>query len=59
MLLTSSADAYLTEEGLDKWAYDTNGTSFTKETKEELMEFLDVTDDGNLTYYATLFFESH
>jgi hypothetical protein len=50
VFLTPSADAYLTAQGLDKWAYETNGTPFTKETKDELIEFLDVTDDGNLTY---------
>ncbi|KAF8797947.1 hypothetical protein BYT27DRAFT_7203636 [Phlegmacium glaucopus] len=49
VLLTPSPDACLTSEGLDRWACETNGTPFTKETKDELIEFLDVTDDGNLT----------
>ena len=53
VILTPSTDAYLTAEGLDKWAYETNGTTFTKETKDELIEFLEVTDDGNLTYGKT------
>jgi len=34
---------------LDEWARDTNGVPFSKETKEELIEFLDVTADGGLT----------
>jgi hypothetical protein len=50
VFLTPPIDAYLTAEGLDKWAYETNGTLFTKETKDELFECFDVTDDGNLTY---------
>ena len=50
IFLTPSTDAYLTGEGLDKWACETNGTPFTKETKEELIERFDLTDDGNLTY---------
>lgn len=41
--------AYLSPEGLDTWASDTNGAPFDDETKEELMEFLDVTEDGSLT----------
>ncbi|KZP24793.1 hypothetical protein FIBSPDRAFT_950833 [Athelia psychrophila] len=48
-LLTPPEGAYLTPEGLDAWARDTNGAPFSKETKEELVEFLDVTDDGGLT----------
>ena len=34
---------------MDKWATDTNGHPFPEETKEELREFMDVTDDGDLT----------
>lgn len=48
-LLTPPEGAYLTPEGLDAWATDTNGAPFTQETKDELEEFLDVTDDGGLT----------
>ncbi|PCH38095.1 hypothetical protein WOLCODRAFT_87839 [Wolfiporia cocos MD-104 SS10] len=48
-LLVPPPDAYLDEEGLDRWAADTNGAPFDEETKEELLEFLDVTDDGGLT----------
>lgn len=48
-ILTPPEGAYLTPEGLDAWARDTNGAPFTKETKDELVEFLDVTDDGGLT----------
>lgn len=48
-VLTPPDGAYLTAEGLDAWARDTNGAPFTEETKQELVEFLDVTDDGCLT----------
>jgi hypothetical protein len=49
-LLSPPEGAYLTPEGLDEWARDTNGAPFTQETKDELIEFLDVTDDGGLTW---------
>lgn len=49
-LLAPPEGAYLTQEGLDAWARDTNGAPFSQETKDELVEFLDVTDDGGLTY---------
>ncbi|KAF9227512.1 hypothetical protein BS17DRAFT_773899, partial [Gyrodon lividus] len=48
-LLSPPEGAYLTPEGLDQWARDTNGAPFSQETKDELIEFLDVTDDGGLT----------
>lgn len=48
-LLTPPEGAYLTPSGLDSWARDTNGAPFSQETKDELIEFLDVTDDGGLT----------
>ncbi|KAL4068006.1 hypothetical protein J3A83DRAFT_4097201 [Scleroderma citrinum] len=48
-LLTPPEGAYLTQSGLDAWARDTNGAPFSPETKDELIEFLDVTDDGELT----------
>ncbi|KAJ3499568.1 hypothetical protein NLJ89_g10087 [Agrocybe chaxingu] len=48
-LLVPPADAYLSAEGLDKWAVDTNGEPFSEETKEEVVESFDVTDDGKLT----------
>ncbi|KAH7915001.1 hypothetical protein BJ138DRAFT_1078371 [Hygrophoropsis aurantiaca] len=41
--------AFLSQTGLDAWARDTNGAPFSDETKQELVEFLDVTDDGGLT----------
>ena len=34
---------------LDRWAIDTNGMPFDEETKQELSDFMDVTDDGDLT----------
>ncbi|CCM02346.1 uncharacterized protein FIBRA_04441 [Fibroporia radiculosa] len=49
-LLSPPEGAYLAPEGLDAWARDTNGAPFDDATKEELMEFLDVTEDGNLTF---------
>lgn len=49
-LLAPPEGAYLTQEGLDAWARDTNGAPFSQETKDELVEFLDVTADGSLTY---------
>jgi hypothetical protein len=42
-------NAHLTDEGLDAWAKDTNGSSFSQETKDEILEFMDLTDDGFLT----------
>jgi len=48
-LLVPDKNAYLSEEGLQKWAKDTNGEPFSEETKEEVVESFDVTDDGNLT----------
>ena len=41
--------AFLSQDGLDAWARDTNGAPFDEATKEELLEFMDVTDDGGLT----------
>lgn len=54
VLLVPPEGAYLSQEGLDAWARDTNGAPFSQETKEELVEFLDVTDDGELTYVSLL-----
>jgi hypothetical protein len=48
-LLSPPDGAYFTPEGLDAWARDTNGKPFSAETKEELVEFLDVNDEGGLT----------
>ncbi|CAE6459711.1 unnamed protein product [Rhizoctonia solani] len=42
--------AYMEEPGLDAWARDTNGTPFPDETKEEMKDTLDVTDQGYLTF---------
>ncbi|CAL1704368.1 unnamed protein product [Somion occarium] len=53
-LLLPSDDAYLSPEGLDRWAVDTNGMPFDDETKQELADFMDVTDDGDLTLYGFL-----
>lgn len=42
-------NAYLDTAGLDAWAKDTNGSPFSEDTKEEILQFMDVTDEGNLT----------
>lgn len=48
-LLTPPDGAYLSAEGIDDWARDTNGAPLSDEEKEEILEFMDVTDDGCLT----------
>ncbi|KIK08711.1 hypothetical protein K443DRAFT_672239 [Laccaria amethystina LaAM-08-1] len=48
-LLQPPPNASLSPEGLDAWAKDTNGAPFSQETKDELVEFLDVAEDGSLT----------
>ncbi|KAH6918669.1 hypothetical protein BKA70DRAFT_24327 [Coprinopsis sp. MPI-PUGE-AT-0042] len=53
-LLSPPPDAYLSGEGLDEWARDTNGAPFPQDTKEELVDFLDCTDDGCLTFKGFL-----
>jgi len=44
----------MTAQGLDAWATDTNGSPFSDDTKEEMLEFLDVTDSGDLTFKGFL-----
>ena len=48
-LLEPPPNSYLSKEGLYAWAVDTNGHPFNAETKEELVEYMDVTEDGDLT----------
>lgn len=48
-LLSPPEGAYLTAEGLDEWARDTNGAELSGEEKEEIGEYMDVTEDGCLT----------
>ncbi|KAI0647174.1 hypothetical protein C8Q79DRAFT_609124 [Trametes meyenii] len=50
ILLEPPEGAYLSPDGLDSWARDTNGAPFDDATKEEILEFMDVTDDGDLTF---------
>jgi hypothetical protein len=50
VLLSPPPNAYLTDEAIEKWALETNGEPFSQETKEEVKEFFDLNDDGNLTY---------
>jgi len=52
--LEPSPGAYLSPEGLDRWATDTNGEIFSEETKEEILESFDSTDNGDLTYVTVL-----
>ncbi|KAG9121343.1 hypothetical protein FRC07_002728 [Ceratobasidium sp. 392] len=49
-LSTLVESAYLDEDGLDAWARDTNGAEFPAETKEEMKDTLDVTEQGDLTF---------
>jgi len=53
-LLQAPSGAYLTEAGLDRWAQDTNGAPFAQDVKDELREFLDVTEEGHLTFKGFL-----
>lgn len=46
--------AYLTPQALDDWAKDTNGTAFDAESKEELLMFMDCTEEGGLTCVTPL-----
>ena len=48
-LLVPPHGACLSSEGLDEWARDTNGTAFDQDSKEELLMFMDCTDEGGLT----------
>jgi len=54
VFLTPPEGSYLTQQGLDTWSRDTNGAPFSQETKEELIQFLDVTDEGWLTFKGFL-----
>ncbi|TEB31250.1 hypothetical protein FA13DRAFT_1687935 [Coprinellus micaceus] len=53
-LLAPPPHAFFSSEALDEWARDTNGAPFSQETKDELIEFLDVTDEGCLTFKGFL-----
>jgi len=54
--LIPPSGAYLSAQGLDKWALHTNGELFTAEMKEEMLESLDTTEDGNLTCVIVCYF---
>jgi len=54
LLLIPPPNAYLSEDDLQRWAVDTNGEPFSEETREEVVESFDVTDDGNLTFKGFL-----
>ncbi|KAH9857008.1 hypothetical protein C2E23DRAFT_881495 [Lenzites betulinus] len=53
-LLEPPEGAFFSAEGLDAWARDTNGAPFDADTKEEILEFMDVTEDGGLTFKGFL-----
>ncbi|KDQ18030.1 hypothetical protein BOTBODRAFT_29342 [Botryobasidium botryosum FD-172 SS1] len=46
--------SYMTPAALDRWAIDTNGEPFSEESKQEMVDFLDMDDDGNLTFKGFL-----
>jgi len=48
-LLVPEPNASMTPAGLDRYATETNGKPFSKETKDELKELLDVNEKGQLT----------
>lgn len=48
-LMVPPPGSYMSDAMLDQWAKDTNGNPFSDDAKEELKEFLDVTDAGCLT----------
>jgi len=52
--LSPPPNACLTSTALDKWAIDTNGTPLPDEQKEEIKEFMDVNEEGNLTFKGFL-----
>jgi hypothetical protein len=47
-------NAFMSPASLDKWVIDTNGSPLPDEEKEEIKEFVDVNEDGNLT--SVIFF---
>jgi len=53
-LRSTPKGAIMDEAALDQWAKDTNGEPFSKETKEELLEYIDMTDAGDLTFQGFL-----
>ncbi|KAJ3786153.1 hypothetical protein GGU10DRAFT_375139 [Lentinula aff. detonsa] len=48
------SNACLDSTGLHAWALDTNGEPFSEDTKEEILQFMDVTDEGDLTFKGFL-----
>lgn len=56
-LLWPQPTSVLTSEGLDRFAEATNGQPFNADSKEELSTFLDVAEDGSLTYACHLILE--
>jgi len=47
---TLPTNAYLPPDALDKWATDTNGSTLPDDQKEEIKEYMDVNEEGNLTF---------
>ncbi|KAI0763739.1 hypothetical protein BC629DRAFT_1596929 [Irpex lacteus] len=53
-LLVPPEGAFLSSEALDEWAKDTNGSAFDEDSKEELLMFMDCTEEGGLTFEGFL-----
>ncbi|KAI0094009.1 hypothetical protein BDY19DRAFT_989527 [Irpex rosettiformis] len=53
-LLVPPEGAFLSHQGLDEWAKDTNGAAFDEDSKEELLMFMDCTEQGGLTFEGFL-----
>ncbi|KAH7107541.1 hypothetical protein BKA62DRAFT_683700 [Auriculariales sp. MPI-PUGE-AT-0066] len=49
-----SPDSVMDGAALDVWARDTNGVPFSQESIDEMKEYLDVDEQGNLTYKGFL-----
>jgi hypothetical protein len=54
----SSNGVVLTPTELDSWAIATNGTALSADEKEEMLEFLDMDDDGNLKYVSLVILQA-
>jgi len=53
-MLVPPEGAFLTSQALDEWAKDTNGAAFDEDSKEELLMFMDCTEEGGLTFEGFL-----
>ncbi|KZT44065.1 hypothetical protein SISSUDRAFT_977287, partial [Sistotremastrum suecicum HHB10207 ss-3] len=44
----------LSDEDLDTWAIDTNGEKLSQDQKDEMKDYMDLDDAGNLTFRGFL-----